>query len=819
MNDDYGVSGGVTLDSQQFEQSLKNMKKAHEEFERQFIDGQGDVDDSLGKSKKQTDNFANNFTKQFTIASLATTSITKGLALFQSGLRSVTQEYIKLDKNMAKVRTLTQNTEFSTAMYRDELFKVSEKTGYFASDLAEASYQALSAGVAIEDLGGFISEMGVLAKGGFTDITTAVDTATSIMNAYGKEVYSVQEISDKLIATQNIGKTTVNELGASAADFIPIAAQLGVELDEVLGMMASITKVGVPTSQAATQVSRVMIELADATSGAGKNFKELTGKSFPQFAKEGGTLTQALKILKVGAEESGEELITMFGRAEAGKAAVVLMKDNADDLATSITSIGTSAGAAEKANKIATTNVSDEWTKLKVSVINDIAEIGKSQEGFMYSFAKFLNENRDKQDKQLEQHNKNYSVFEKRRIQLQEKFQREGMLSVQAYLKARSQAIEEHSKLGTEGLATLTTKEEYVKPLTEEEETKLMQEKLKKDLEKQRREKEDQEKIDAALEAGRKKQAAIDAENAAKKKKEDEKKAREKELAEVKEFRDSQSIADQEFKAEQLQKEIDFFNETQALKDQNKLTEEEEKQLQTEFNMQQVEDLNNFRMESIEKEQNFYKDKENFAVEYNKSLRKEKDLELKILKDTEKKKKQMQKEEQEFKKEHGSFIKSSYKELVFTNQNMGKVLANIAKQRLQQYMIEQGEELAVDGTTHVVKGTAKFLSNSITAPPIAAEGLAEVKGGLGELAQAAVWGAAASAISVDTEVGGASDEYEADRKDREEEEVRDTVLEEEERQTVTYILPKDNIALYQAMIPGLDQAMKDNKNIIFVGEE
>ena len=206
MAKDYSVNGDLTLNAQDFTSTMNKLKQGVNEFEKQFKKGQGGVDDSLKKSEKTVDKFGNSFTKQFALANIASTSLMKGVALLRNGIGSVSTEYLKLDKNMAKVRTLTQDVEFSTAMYRDELFKVSEATGFFASDLAEASYQALSAGVAVEDLGGFIAEMGVLAKGGFTDITTAVDTATSIMNAYGEGVYTVQEISDKLIATQNRGR-------------------------------------------------------------------------------------------------------------------------------------------------------------------------------------------------------------------------------------------------------------------------------------------------------------------------------------------------------------------------------------------------------------------------------------------------------------------------------------------------------------------------------------------------------------------------------------------------------------------------------------
>lgn len=202
----YSINGDLTLDDHDFTKKMNELKKGVDQFAKQFEKNNKGIGEGFDKNKKKVDKFGDSITRQFTLANIASTSLMKGMSLLRSTIGNVAGEYIKLDKNMAKVRTLTQDTTFSTAMYRDELFRVSEATGFFASDLAEASYQALSAGVAIEDLGSFIAQMGVLAKGGFTDVTTAVDATTSIMNAYGKEVYTVEQISDKLIATQNRGE-------------------------------------------------------------------------------------------------------------------------------------------------------------------------------------------------------------------------------------------------------------------------------------------------------------------------------------------------------------------------------------------------------------------------------------------------------------------------------------------------------------------------------------------------------------------------------------------------------------------------------------
>lgn len=599
---------------------------------------------------------------------------------------------------------------------------------------------------------------------------------------------------------------------------------MGISLDEILASMASITRVGVPAQMAATQLNRVMVELMDTTSGAGKTFKEISGQGFPDFVKSGGTMIQALGMLRDRAESTGEELLTMFGRVEAGKAAIVLTKNDMQDYNGSLKTLTESAGAAKKANEIMLDTFGKQWTIYKSSILNDLSGITTGLTKIVTEWLK----QRNRINKELKKDEVSQEIRLKREEQLIQKYLLKGNSEWESAGKARLQIKKELYEMGAEDFVSMT--QEKGKPYIDEQaaleaaqttyvapgaapkgETEA--EKLAREAEEARKQKilDDQK-------------AAIDAENAAKKKKEDEKKAREKELEEVKEFRDSQSIADQEFKAEQLQKEIDFFNETQALKDQNKLTEEEEKQLQTEFNMQQVEDLNNFRMESIEKEQNFYKDKENFAVEYNKSLRKATEEELKILTKKIKEKSKITKQEKEIMDFTEKFISGSYRTLMTSHGNFLKDMGKFLQQFISQMMISYGERLVVDGTMNVLFGATKVAGNAITNPPVAGEGLMQGLTAKQEIMAGLAMGATGAALgSVDiggsTDSGDTSADYEATKQDRDEEEIRDTVLGKEERQTVTYILPRENRALYEAMIPGLDQAMKDNKNIIFVGEE
>ncbi|MGL5098454.1 MAG: phage tail tape measure protein, partial [Fusobacteriaceae bacterium] len=362
MLDDFKIQGSVKLDGSGFSNDLK-------------------------KLDTEATSFTSGLNKSLLTSVASFASVSSAVALLSATLKSAVADYAQLDKGMAKVNTLIQLNEGQTAAFRLELLGVSEATGVWAGDLAEASYQASSAGVATEELTGFVSNMAMLSKAGFTDVSSAVSVVTSTMNSYGKEVYSVQEISDKLLRTQNNGVTTVKELGAALYNVVPSASALGVGLDEVLGGIATLTKSGVPTAQATTMMRNVINELGDDSKGVGLIFKELTGKTFVDFIKSGGSMASVMATLGDYADSTEVPVSRLFSSVESGTGALVLGKDGAAEFQEQIVSLGNAAGDTAKAYEIATNNIADNWDKAKNSMRTTSVEVVADNEKMVSKMA------------------------------------------------------------------------------------------------------------------------------------------------------------------------------------------------------------------------------------------------------------------------------------------------------------------------------------------------------------------------------------------------------------------------------------------------
>lgn len=278
---------------------------------------------------------------------------------------------------LAKLSTIADTTQTPLDDLDASIMALSDSTGMGAAEIAEASYQAISAGQSTKDAVGFVEQANVLARAGFTSMTTATDTLTTALNAYGLSADQVSSVSDKLITTQNLGKTTVDELGASMGKVIPTAAMYGVNLDQLSAAYITTTKNGIGTAEATTYINGMLNEIGKSGSTTSNILKEQTGKSFSELMNEGYNLSDVLQIIQNEADSSGMSLADMFGSQEAAKAAATITQ-HTNDFTGAIKELESSTGTAQKAfDTLEASDPSIQFEKTKTAIQNCAISIGQ----------------------------------------------------------------------------------------------------------------------------------------------------------------------------------------------------------------------------------------------------------------------------------------------------------------------------------------------------------------------------------------------------------------------------------------------------------
>jgi len=245
------------------------------------------------------------------------------------------KDFIDMEKKTREVFTMIPDA--SNKMRKqlvDGAREISKEFGAPITDVLQGMYNALSAGIPKENVVDFLKVAGDAAKGGVASLSDAVAAITTVLNGYGMEASKARDVSDVLFTTVKGGYTNFSELGAEVGKVTPIASALGIKFSEVGALFADLTaKLGEgKTGVAGTQISAMLSELAKSGSKANKAFEDLTGTTFPDFVKNGGSVKDALLAMSDSAAENDQSMIDMFGSLEAGKAALNLTKNGAEGL-------------------------------------------------------------------------------------------------------------------------------------------------------------------------------------------------------------------------------------------------------------------------------------------------------------------------------------------------------------------------------------------------------------------------------------------------------------------------------------------------------
>ena len=228
----------------------------------------------------------------------------------------------------------------------DQVLDFSKQMGILPEDVVPALYDALSAGVPQDNVFEFMEVAGKAAIGGNLEVADAVDLLSTAVNAYASTGLEAADASDIFFTTVRLGKTTVPELQASFSSIGPIAAALGVGLDEVGASIAVLTASGTPTSVAANQMKAALAELGKTGSKAATAFEDMNeGMSFTELIEGGGDLEDVMGIIA----DSGVPVIEMFGSIEGAQGVLGLIANEGEAFSSALGEMGTASGATTAA--------------------------------------------------------------------------------------------------------------------------------------------------------------------------------------------------------------------------------------------------------------------------------------------------------------------------------------------------------------------------------------------------------------------------------------------------------------------------------------
>lgn len=330
------------------EDAMSNVADSVSDAAKDVGDSASDIGDSIGDGFEEGTDQASTAIDALAQA-LVAAGVTASVKAITDALMGCTQASMEFETAMAKVGTIADESQKPLGDMRNEILALSSETGKSVGELAEATYQAISASVATESAVDFVGTANKLAVGGFSDTTTAVDILTTAINAYGMSADDAAKISDVLITTQNLGKTSVAQLGASMGMVIPLAAAYNMDLEDLSASYALLTANGTQTAQATTYVKAALNELGSTSSVVGSTLKKKTGKTFAELMAEGNSLGDVLQVLADSVDGDTTAFNNMWSSSEAGVGMLSILNSGTSKYNSLVQAMEGSTGAATTA--------------------------------------------------------------------------------------------------------------------------------------------------------------------------------------------------------------------------------------------------------------------------------------------------------------------------------------------------------------------------------------------------------------------------------------------------------------------------------------
>jgi TP901 family phage tail tape measure protein len=239
------------------------------------------------------------------------------------GGRAMIDGIANFDHAMARVGAITRATDADLVQLRETASTLGATTEFTAGQAAD--------GLAFLGMAGFSAAESIAAIPSVLDLATAsgmglaeaADTASNIMSAFGIQAQNASDVTDILAAASTRANTNVQQLGQAISTAGPVAATLGIALEDTAAAIGVMSDAGIQGERAGTALRAVMASLAGPTTAA-RDALANYGLTAADVDVQTHGLAQVLETLQA-AGLSTADAMAIFGR-EAASGALVMVQ-------------------------------------------------------------------------------------------------------------------------------------------------------------------------------------------------------------------------------------------------------------------------------------------------------------------------------------------------------------------------------------------------------------------------------------------------------------------------------------------------------------
>ena len=279
---------------------------------------------------------------------------------------------------MANVGTLINGNKTRIAELGTSVKNLSISTGKSLDDLTGGLYQVISA---FGDSAESVKLLEISAKAGTAGLATtteALNLISATTKGYGDtSAEAAQKAADLAFETVRLGQTTFPELAGSIGRVVPVAAKMGVRVEELYAGFATLTGVTGDAAEVSTQMSGILRAMIKPTAGMVAAIEKTGYASAEAMIAELGLVGSMKKIIATS-DGSTVAIGKLFRRAEALTALFALTGGQADVFISKLEALEGASGAATKAFEVQTDTLEHRMAVMLRKVQVAMTDLGES---------------------------------------------------------------------------------------------------------------------------------------------------------------------------------------------------------------------------------------------------------------------------------------------------------------------------------------------------------------------------------------------------------------------------------------------------------
>jgi TP901 family phage tail tape measure protein len=280
------------------------------------------------------------------------------------------------DQALSRVTMTMNDAGVSANLFKTQINEMVKSIPKSADELGAAAYQIVQGG--IRDTAQAMQVLEASSKLSTVAMSDTAETAaflTSVMDMFDISGANAEKTANTLFKAINAGESNLSDFAAGFAKLGPLAANMGVSLEEVAGVFATLTAAEIPSFEASMALKGMLADLASISPKTAAAAKAM-GVEFSYAALQSKGLSQFLMDIGTATQGDEQKLAVLFPSIKQFNSLLALTKPEGEKFKATMNAVGGSLDSLGTAFDTASGSMQSQFTLLKNEFDGVAREVG-----------------------------------------------------------------------------------------------------------------------------------------------------------------------------------------------------------------------------------------------------------------------------------------------------------------------------------------------------------------------------------------------------------------------------------------------------------